>query len=130
MDHPAHRHPTIVLRLSVTVRWPVGAIVRRSTVALVRRLRVPAVPWPSAVTLRRLAADAARRFAIAGILALAIVLVAVVPVRAANWPWRATCGTWPGTSTAGPPRKLPPRPSWPGGRLRPGRRSRCRRGGW
>jgi hypothetical protein len=84
MDHPAHRHPTIVLRLSVTVRWPVGAIVRRSTVALVRRLRVPAVPWPSAVTLRRLAADAARRFAIAGILALAIVLVAVVPVRAAQ----------------------------------------------
>jgi hypothetical protein len=73
MYRPVDQRLIIAFRLSVSVRWPSAALVRRPA-ALAGRI-VAALPRPAPATLRRLA----RRLAIAGVFALAVVLVATVP---------------------------------------------------
>jgi hypothetical protein len=83
MDNPATPRPTIVLRLSVTLRWPalrlpIAAVARRAVDALPRPRPLPAVPRPSSDTLRRIAALTTKA-AIALILLYAILLVTAAP---------------------------------------------------
>ena len=69
MDQPVSRLSIITVRLSIiTVRPP----------------RVPAVPRPELPAVPRPPGNAARRLAIAAVLAAAIVLVATVPVWVAH----------------------------------------------
>jgi hypothetical protein len=82
MDQPADQRLTIALRLSITVRWPFATVIRQPAAALARR--IAALPRPAPATIRRLAAVTARRLAKAVALAIAIVLVATVPLYAAR----------------------------------------------
>jgi hypothetical protein len=78
MDNPATPRPIIVLRLSVSLRLPTTAAVRRFVAVLPRPRPLPAFPWPSAASLRRIAAVTARA-AIILILVYAILLVTAAP---------------------------------------------------